>query len=153
MLDLHISSLDKGIFWAYDLCFRETLLGYAPRILVVDDEPSVRLFLDQVLSEVGYHVTLVGTSRQALAQVSSREFDVAILDLSLPDEDGIELIRQMRSASRGLGILAISGFMVGDMSNQALAAGATDTLLKPTSPEMLLHKVYQLIERGTRAGG
>jgi CheY-like chemotaxis protein len=68
-------------------------LSYAPRILVVDDELGVQLFLEQVLSSVGYYVTVVGTSRQALAQVRSREFDVAVVDLSLPDEDGFEVIR------------------------------------------------------------
>ena len=68
-------------------------MSYAPRILVVDDELGVQLFLEQVLSSVGYYVTVVGTSRQALAQVRSREFDVAVVDLSLPDEDGFEVIR------------------------------------------------------------
>jgi len=121
-------------------------LGYAPRILVVDDEPSIQLYLEQLLSEVGYYVTVVGTAREALAHVRSREFDVALVDLSLPDEDGLEVIRQMRSASRDLKILAISGYMLGDMLRHALAAGATDTLLKPSPPETLLQAVYRLIE-------
>jgi CheY-like chemotaxis protein len=120
-------------------------LGYPPRILVVDHEPSVQLFFEQVLSSVGYYVTVVGTSRQALAQVRSREFEVAVVDLSFPDEDGFELIRQMRSASRELKILAILGFMVGEVPHQALTAGATDTLPKPTRPEALLRAVYRLI--------
>jgi CheY-like chemotaxis protein len=125
----------------------EKSLSYALRILVVDDEPGVQPFFEQILSSVGYDVTLVRTSRQALAQVRSREFDVAVVDLSLPDEDGFDVIRQMRSASRELKILAISGFMVGEVPRQALAVGATDTLLKPTLPETLLQAVYQLIER------
>lgn len=128
-------------------------MGYAPRILVVDDELSVQLFLKQVLSSVGYYVTVAGRSRQALAQVRSREFDVAVVDLSLPDDDGIEVIRQMRLASPHLKILAISGFMVGDLPRQVLAAGATETLPKPTTPETLLHAIYRLIEpRGAWAG-
>jgi CheY-like chemotaxis protein len=126
---------------------------YALRILIVDDEPGIQLLFEQVLSSVGYYVTVVGRSRQALAQVRSREFDVAVVDLSLPDEDGFEVIRQMRSASPYLKILAISGFMVGDVPHQALVAGATGTLLKPTPPETLLHTVYRLIEpRGTWTG-
>jgi DNA-binding response OmpR family regulator len=131
----------------------ETHLGYAPRILVVDDELGIQILFEDVLSSVWYYVTIVGRSRQALAQVRSREFDVAVVDLSLPDEDGLELIRQMRSASEGLKILATSGFMVGEMPYVALAAGASATLLKPTSPEALLHTVYRLIEpSGTWAG-
>lgn len=87
-------------------------MSYAIRILIVDDEPSIQVLFEQVLSSVGYYVTVVGRSRQALAQVRSREFDVAVVDLSLPDEDGFEVIRQMRSVSPHLRILAISGFMV-----------------------------------------
>ena len=121
-------------------------MGYAPRILVVDDQPSIQLYLEQLLSEVGYYVTVVGTARDALAHVRSREFDVALVDLSLPDEDGLEVIRQMRSASQDLKILAISGYMLGDMPRHALAAGATDTLPKPTPPETFLQTVYRLIE-------
>ena len=72
-------------------------MGYAPRILVIDDEPGVQLFLEQVLSNVGYYVTLAANGRQALAQVRSREFDAVIIDLSLPDQDGMEVMRQIRS--------------------------------------------------------
>jgi len=128
-------------------------LGYAPRILVVDDEPSVLLLLEQVLSDVGYYVTVAANGRLALAQVRSREFDVVIIDLSLPDRDGIEVLRQIRSEHSYTPILALSGFMVGDMPQIARAAGATDTLQKPASPETLLLKVYELIEpRGTWVG-
>jgi CheY-like chemotaxis protein len=128
-------------------------LSYAPRILVVDDEPSVQILFEQVLSEVGYYVTLVGNGRLALARIRSREFDVAIVDLSLPDQDGLEVIRQIRSECPHVPILAASGFMVGDMAQEAMAAGATATLLKPTSPKRLLQTICQLIEpRGTWAG-
>lgn len=121
-------------------------MGYAPRILIVEDEPGVRLLFEETLSSVGYYVTAVGTSRLALAHVRSREFDAAIVDLSLPDEDGVELIRQMRAGNRELRILAMSGFMVGDMRANVLSVGATDTLLKPASPEMFLQTVYRLID-------
>ncbi|HLM99834.1 MAG TPA: response regulator [Bryobacteraceae bacterium] len=128
-------------------------MGYAPRILVVDDEPAVRLLLEQVLSDVGYYVTLAANGRLALAQVRSREFDVVIIDLSLPDRDGIEVLRQIRSEFSHMPILALSGYMVGDMPQIAMAAGATDTLQKPASPEALLLTVYGLIEpRSTWAG-
>ena len=128
-------------------------MGYAPRILVIDDEPGVQLFLEQVLSNVGYYVTLAANGRHALAQVRSREFDAVIIDLSLPDQDGMEVMRQIRSEFPRLPILAFSGYMVGDMPAKAKAAGATDALRKPVSPEALLLQVYGLIQpRGTWAG-
>jgi len=128
-------------------------VGYAPRILVVDDEPSVQLLLEQVLTEVGYYVTVAANGRLALAQVRSREFDVVLIDLSLPDQDGIEVMRQIRSESPHTPILAVSGYMVGDMPEKAIEAGATGTLRKPSSPERILTAVYSLIApRSTWAG-
>lgn len=128
-------------------------MGYAPRILVVDDEPSVQLLLEQVLTEVGYYVTVAANGRLALAQVRSREFDVVLIDLSLPDQDGIEVMRQIRSESPHTPILAVSGYMVGDMPEKAIEAGATGTLRKPSSPEKILTAVYSLIApRSTWAG-
>ena len=87
---------------------------YAPRILIVDDELTVRTFVERILSEDGYFVDAVGTARQALDALCDRTFDVALVDLSLPDGDGVELIRQMRIDAPHLSILATSGFLVGD---------------------------------------
>jgi len=123
-------------------------LGYAPRILVVEDEPSVQLFIESVLSDVAYYVTVVPTARMALAQARSRQFDLLIVDLSLPDRDGIELVRELHSESALSRILAISGFMVGDMPNTVRAAGAADTLAKPMVRTKLLNAVYQLLDTG-----
>jgi CheY-like chemotaxis protein len=121
-------------------------LSYAPRILIVDDEPEVRAFFDQTLSEDGYYVTAVGTARQGLQALSDGEFQVVVLDFSLPDGDGLEVVRQIRGDHPHLHILAISGFMVGDMPSIALAAGATATLRKPTIPCELLNTVYRLLD-------
>jgi CheY-like chemotaxis protein len=121
-------------------------LSYAPRILVVDDEPSIQVLFEQVLSEIGYHVAVVGRARQAMAQLRHRQFDLVILDLSLPDGDGLDTIRQIRSEFVDLKVLAISGFMVGDMLNELVAAGATDALRKPTTPEQLRYSVYRVLD-------
>jgi len=67
------------------------------------------------------------------------------LDLSLPDGDGLEVVR-LSGKRPDLSILAISGFMVGDMASIALAAGATATLTKPTMPYELLNAVYRLLD-------
>jgi DNA-binding response OmpR family regulator len=125
---------------------RRTLLSHTPRILIVDDEPSIQILFEEVLSEIGYHVTVVGKARQALAQLRNRDFDLVILDLSLPDGDGLDMVRQIRSEFLDLKILATSGFMVGDMPNVVMASGASDALRKPTSPDQLCNSVYQLLD-------
>jgi DNA-binding response OmpR family regulator len=128
------------------LAERSSALSYAPRILIVDDEPEVRAFFEQTLSEDGYYVTAVGTARHGLRALSDGEFHVVVLDLSLPDGDGLEVVRQIRGEYPHLSILAISGFMVGDMPTIAEAAGATATLMKPTIPWELLNTVYRLLD-------
>jgi len=68
-----------------------------------------------------------------------------VLDLSLPDSDGLELTRQIRGELPNLPILAISGFMVGDMPREALAAGASATLPKPAAALALRRSISGLI--------
>ena len=121
-------------------------MSYAPSILIVDDEPQVRAFFEQVLLEVGYYVTAVPTARRGLWALSQTEFEIVILDFSLPDGDGLELVRQIRGEYPHLRILATSGFMVGDMPSIALEAGATDTLVKPTTSRALLNAIYRLLD-------
>jgi DNA-binding NtrC family response regulator len=120
-------------------------LDYAPRILIVDDEPDIRTFFDRVLSEDGYYVDGVGTARQALRALGDRAFEVALVDISLPDGDGVELMRQMRMDAPYLRILATSGFLVGTMAEVVMAAGATATLEKPMTPDELRNAVYRLV--------
>ena len=124
-----------------------------PRILIVDDEDDVRTFLAQILSEDGYYITAVATARQALAAIRNREFELVVLDFSLPDGDGLEITRQIRSEIPHLHILAISGFMVGEMPHEAVAAGASAALPKPASPFELRQSVSDLVahrDLGTR---
>lgn len=78
----------------------------------------------------------------------------SLLDFSLPDGDGLEVVRQIRGEHPHVSILAVSGFMVGDMPSVALAAGATATLMKPLLPCELLNTVYRLLDpSGVWMGG
>jgi CheY-like chemotaxis protein len=121
-------------------------LSYAPRILIVEDEPAVRTLFEEVLSGDGYYITAVGTARHALHTLRNFEFDLVILDMSLPDRDGAELLGHIRAESPHLKILAISGFMAGGMHEIATSAGASATLTKPASPRELRRAVYRLLD-------
>ena len=120
-------------------------MSYAPRILVVDDEDEVRAFFARILSGDGYYVTAVATACQAMAAVRNREFELMVLDFSLPDGDGLEMTRQIRCEIPLLPILAISGFMIGDIPHDAVAAGANATLSKPTTSSALRRSVSELL--------
>jgi len=120
-------------------------LDYAPLILIVDDELIVRTLFDRILSEDGYCVDAVGTARQALQVLCDRAFEVALVDLSLPDRDGVELVQHIRLDAPYLPILATSGCMVGTMADVVIAAGATATLKKPATPDQLRNAIYRLL--------
>jgi len=111
----------------------------------VDDEHEIRTLFTQILLNEGYSVSAVATARHALAAVRNGEFELVVLDLGLPDSDGLELTRQIRGEIPHVHILAISGFMVGDMPREAVAAGASATLPKPTTSSALRRSVSQLV--------
>jgi len=118
----------------------------APRILIVDDEVHVRKLFVAVLAESGFAVTAAQNGRHALSLLSDAEFDVVILDMCLPDMDGLELIRRLHGDYPFLKIAAVSGFMGGTLQREAMSAGADATLSKPTTAMRLRNTVYALLD-------
>ncbi len=120
--------------------------GLIPHVLVIDDTPAVGVLIERILAEDGYTVTRVETFRMARLILSHRAADVIIIDLSLPDADGIEAITELRQEYPFCKILAMSGFMLGNMPKRVRAAGADATLPKPTQPRAIREAVYSLID-------
>lgn len=118
---------------------------YAPSILLVDDEEETRRGFRHMLEDLGYYVVEAANGRQARNAVQERFFDLVILDLSMPDEDGIELIRTLRIELPHLKVLAVSGFMSGSFLHIAKKLGASSTLQKPVGEDRLVVEVCQLL--------
>ena len=125
---------------------------YIPQILIVEDEPAVRHFLGRALTDAGYAVTTLGTAREALRAVQDVDFEIIIVDISLPDSDGIDVIRQIHSDVPHVQVLAISGMMVADLLRAVRSAGAAATLLKPATGERVREVVRQLLNRRCEPG-
>jgi DNA-binding NtrC family response regulator len=113
-------------------------------ILVIDDETGVRTLLMQILADEGYHVRTVGTARHALNVIREEEFEVVISDLSLPDADGVELVRQICSEFPHVSVIAMSGFMAAIPSARLYDAGTAATLQKPFTPRQLFCSLSEL---------
>jgi len=116
------------------------------RILVVDDEKGIRRFLNASLSACGYKIFESATGKNALEESISFHPDIIILDLGLPDIDGIEVIRKIRKrAKTPIIILSVRE----DASDKiaALDAGADDYLTKPFSTEELLARLRAVMRR------
>ncbi len=121
-------------------------MAYAPRILVVDDDAAVRQLFDTILSQDGYYVTAVTSGREALSRFCDTAFELVVLDMSLSDMDGLRLLRNLRSESPVVKIIAMSGFMECFLRRVAIDAGADAALTKPISPQNLQQAVYRLID-------
>ena len=116
------------------------------RILIVEDEPLVGHLFESVLSEDGYIVALVATGRAALRLVADYDYSVGVVDMSLPDLEGSEVIRLILVERPFMKILVVTGMMVGVMQGLALEAGANTVLAKPVSPNELRAAVFHLID-------
>lgn len=109
-------------------------------VLVVDDEPAIRRALSAALSARGYRVTVAPNGRSALDEVAAHPPDVVILDLGLPDLDGVEVCRRLR-AWTPVPIVVLSADGAEDRKVAALDQGADDYVTKPFSVPELLARV------------
>jgi PAS domain S-box-containing protein len=116
------------------------------RILVADDEAGVRSFLRTVLEDSGYEVIEATDGKQALKQARAGGVDLAIMDLVMPEQEGIETIRALRRDVPGVGIIAISGAFGGHFLKTAHLLGADAVLNKPVSAELLLARVAEVLK-------
>jgi two-component system KDP operon response regulator KdpE len=116
------------------------------RILVVDDEKSIRRFLSASLSAYGYNIFESATGMDALKESVSTHPDIIILDLGLPDIDGIEVIRKIRKRAK-TPIVVLSVREEASDKISALDAGADDYLTKPFSAEELLARLRAVMRR------
>jgi DNA-binding NtrC family response regulator len=115
-------------------------------ILVVDDEVEIREGLEILLSSEGFQVTPVGTAAAGLAQLENQPFDLLLLDVSLPDRNGLELLREIRRHDPGLSIILITAYGSIEMARAAFKSGAQDYITKPWSNDELIAQVSLAIE-------
>jgi two-component system KDP operon response regulator KdpE len=125
--------------------------AHATRVLVVDDEPEIVRGLSIVLRDAGYSVEAAATKAAALAALSSRPPEAMVLDLVLPDGDGVSVVKEIRGWSR-LPILVLSA--VGDEREKvrALDAGADDYVTKPFGTDELLARLRAILRRSPDTG-
>jgi two-component system KDP operon response regulator KdpE len=126
------------------------MTGEAPRILVVDDESQILRALRVVLREAGFEVVPAETAREALDRAAVRPPQAAIVDLVLPDGDGIEVTRRLREWS-DMPILVLSAIGEEEQKVKALEAGADDYITKPFGTRELVARLQAALRRAGRA--
>ena len=111
-----------------------------PKVLVVDDEPQIRTLLKATLSRAGYAVVEAANGREALNAKSIDKPDLVLLDLGLPDRDGLELVTLLRQEPRAA-LIVVSARDQTEQKVAALDLGADDYVTKPFDTEELLARV------------
>ena len=148
--------------WPYDSCtnrassykhgiktFGEAPIETVPQVLLVEDDREIRRFVRAALEADGYRVHEVETLKRGIIEAGTRQPDVIVLDLGLPDGDGVELVRDVRGWS-GVPIIVLSARSEETVKVTALDAGADDYLEKPFGVAELLARVRVALRRRAR---
>ncbi len=122
-----------------------------PAALLVEDEQQIRRFVRTVLEAEGWSVHEADTMKQGLVDAGTRKPDLVILDLGLPDGNGVDFIRDLRGWS-GVPVIVLSARVEESDKVAALDAGADDYLTKPFGVRELLARVRAALRRRTQAG-
>jgi DNA-binding NtrC family response regulator len=117
------------------------------RILLVDDEPAIADWLRIVLEGEGYDVGVAGDSVSALGQMTEREFSLALVDLVLPDGDGLQLLQQLKSKDPSLEVIIMTGHSSISKAVEATKQGAFYFVAKPFDSAEMLTLVSKALER------
>jgi DNA-binding NtrC family response regulator len=115
-------------------------------ILVVDDESEIREGLELLLRGEGYGVTSAETGEGGLARLEEHPFDLLLLDVSLPDRNGLDLLKEIRRRDANLPVVLITAYGSIEMARAAFKNGAMDYITKPWSNDELLAQVAQAVE-------
>jgi len=107
------------------------------RVLVVDDDPDVCLYLRDLLEHDGYSVTTCTEPRSALPDIKESRHQIVLLDVRMPEVDGLRMLRQIRAIDSDLCVIAITGYPTIESAVESLKLDAYDYLRKPFDVEQL----------------
>jgi two-component system, OmpR family, phosphate regulon response regulator OmpR len=120
--------------------------GAEPHLLVVDDDARLRELLRRYLTDQGFRITTAGDAAEARAKIASLDFDLLVLDVMMPGENGFDLTQSLRAASRIPILLLTAMADSGDRIN-GLERGADDYLAKPFEPRELVLRIRNILQR------
>ncbi|HMK23605.1 MAG TPA: response regulator, partial [Terriglobales bacterium] len=119
----------------------------AGSVLIVDDEAEIRESLQTLLELEGYDVETAATGQQGLNRIGQRPFDLILLDLALPDRNGMEILADVHAQDPALSVIMITAYGTVENAVKAMQSGATNFIQKPWDNEKLLADVRAAIAR------
>jgi DNA-binding response OmpR family regulator len=115
-------------------------------ILVVDDDKSILRTFTRILQKNGYEIDAVETGKEAIEKADTRQYDLALVDIRLPDMDGTDLLAKMKKPLQSTIKIMITGFPSIESGVKALDEGADAYLVKPVKPEELLRLIEEKLK-------
>jgi DNA-binding NtrC family response regulator len=125
----------------------EPTLSSAGSILIIDDESAIRESLHTLLELEGYDVVTAATGREGLARIGDHTFDLILLDLALPDRNGMEILAELRTQDPRLAVIMITAYGTVENAVRAMQSGAANFIQKPWDNEKLLADVRAAVAR------
>src|ERR1700756_5945136 len=125
----------------------ETHASCAGVVLIIDDEAAIRESLETLLELEGYAVESASSGEEGVARLSDRSFDLVLLDLALPDRNGIDLLAEIHAHDPQLSVIMITAYGTVENAVRAMQAGASNFVQKPWDNEKLLADVRAAVAR------
>ena|ERR1041384_62437 len=119
------------------------------RVLIVDDEDGIRFIFLQALAQAGYEVRSANSASETLRLMHEEQFDLVLLDLSLPDSKGLDLLKLLRGMNPDLQVMILTGMPLNKkLVSEARAAGAREFISKTSSLDYVLEKMERYFSYG-----
>ena len=116
-------------------------------VLIIDDEQEIRESLEQILGLEGYRVASASTGQEGLKKVEDGIFDLVLLDISLPDQNGLEILKTLRHDTPDMGVIMITAYDSSQMAFQASKEGAESYITKPWDNDKLLLEIRNALDK------
>ncbi len=117
------------------------------KVLAIDDEKIVLESIQKILTQENFEVDVSLSSREGLDRAMSREYDLILTDIRMPEIGGMRILRDIKRAKPSLPVIIITGYATVKSAVQAMKLGASDYIEKPFTPDMLLSAAKRSIEK------
>lgn len=122
-------------------------MGKPARILIVDDDESIRKTIARILEEKGYAVDTVENGKDAVARCKAKEYNLALIDIRLPDTEGTKLLNTLETVSPKMIKIIMTGYPALQNAIEAANQGADAYLIKPVKIDNLLNTIKEHLEK------
>jgi len=122
-------------------------MGETTRILIVDDDENIRKVLTTILEDEGYDVESVDTAKKAIERTRRKFYNLALIDIRLPDMEGIELLTKMKNTTPKIRKIIITGYPTLQNAVEAVNRGADAYIMKPFDMEKVLEEIKDQLKK------